>query len=270
MKIKRTLILFAALTTAAVLTFSCAGTNQDTSSLPGFVPVSEEIFMGTELSKEYNANTTLVNNEPLVQYLNVIADSLSKYAEVQSFDCQVYIVDKPDLNHFSFPGGHIYIYRGLIEASQNLNEIAFVIAHEIAHISARDGLLRIYSMYPYAFAAQSVLGYNPEITLQIIEKLSTNESILNYSRESELAADEKAIEYVFRANYNPKGVVKYLDNIKTAIVNSPSLVALLQKTHPFPERRMANINQDIDKLVITSSLVENTPEFTTLKSTLSK
>ncbi len=270
MNIKKSLMLYAFLTLAAILTLSCAGTKQDTSSLPGFVPVSEEIFMGTELSKEYNTNTPLVNNEPLLQYLNDLADSLSRYAEVQSFDCKVYVVDMPDLNHFSFPGGHIYIYRGLIEASQNLNEIVFVISHEIAHISARDGLERIYSMYPYAFAAQSVLGYNPEITTQIIEKLFSNESILNYGRESELSADEKAIEYTFRANYNPKGIIKNLENINTAILNSPSLVSLMLKTHPLPERRLSNINQDIDRLVITSTLVENTPEFTTLKSTLSE
>jgi beta-barrel assembly-enhancing protease len=50
------------------------------------------------------------------------------------------VVDTSEINAFSVPGGHIYVYRGLIERTANLSELAGVLGHEIAHVAERHAI----------------------------------------------------------------------------------------------------------------------------------
>ncbi|MEO0579831.1 MAG: M48 family metalloprotease, partial [Pseudomonadota bacterium] len=53
------------------------------------------------------------------------------------YEFHFFVVDDPSINAFALPGGYIGIHTGLIEATRNENELAGVVAHEIAHVTKR-------------------------------------------------------------------------------------------------------------------------------------
>lgn len=259
--------LFFALMTLVTI-FSCAG-NRKTGKLY-FISIDEELAIGKELALEATQRLRLVRNQEISQFFNNMAQEIGAVSDWSGLTYKVYIINEPDLNHFSLPGGHIYLFRGLIEAAQNANEIAVAIAHEIAHIAARDGVERMSAKYGYALAAQSVIGRNPEIAVQIIANLYSLDTILDYPKEAERAADRKSIKYAWKANYDPAGLVFLLLKMRQVESESPQKLALLLKTHPSIISRYRDVNNELEGVPNKESLRKDVPEFSNIKKLLSK
>ena len=228
------------------LLFACAGSRSGSGKIE-YVGLDEEIALGQEISRACNEQFALVSDPLVTDYLNAMASELGEQSEWAFDNYHVYIIDSTGFNHFSLPGGHIYLYRGLFDSTTTLEQTAMVLAHEIAHLADRDALDRIAREYTFAFAAQSVFGYNPEITRRIIAGLYGPESILNYSHKKELQADKKAVEYAFLAGINPQGLLDYLDKIALAEIDSPEKVAMLEMTHPDASKRIKTVRSAISK-----------------------
>ncbi|MBN2411311.1 M48 family metalloprotease [candidate division KSB1 bacterium] len=244
----------------------CAG-NSNRGKLD-FITFEEETFLGQELVKESKKQLPLIQNPEISSFLEHIANEIGENSEWKGLNYSVFIVDLPDYNHFSLPGGSIYLFRGLIELASNVNEVALIIAHEIAHIASRDAIDRISEKYSFALAAQSVMGNNPEIPKQIVATLYSTGTILDYPEEAELLADIKAVQYAWKTNYDPTGLVNVLEKINIAEKNAPELVKLLNYTHPFADTRFKAIQPEISRLVKKNGLIKDLPEFNRIKELL--
>ncbi len=244
----------------------CAG-NSSRGKLD-FVTFEEENFLGQELVKESKKQLPLIQDPEISSFFEHIANEIGENSEWKGLTYSVYIVDLPDYNHFSLPGGSIYLFRGLVELASNVNEVALVIAHEIAHIASRDAIDRISVKYSFALAAQSVMGNNPEIPKQIVASLYSSGTILDYPEEAELLADIKAIQYAWKTNYDPTGLVKVLEKISIAEKNTPDLVKLLNYTHPLAGTRFKAIQPEISRLAKKNNLIKDLPEFNRIKELL--
>ncbi|MBN2355365.1 M48 family metalloprotease [candidate division KSB1 bacterium] len=247
---------------------SCAGSRK-TGKL-AFVSIDEEIALGQEFAIQAMQRLKLVRNQEITEFLNRMAHEIGAVSDWSGLEYNVYLVNEPDINHFSLPGGHIYIFRGLIEAAETASEVASAIAHEIAHIAARDGVDRMSHKYGYALAAQSVVGQNPEIPRQIIANLYSRDTILDYSKEAEKQADRKCIKYAWKANYDPAGLVFLLLKVRQAEEESPQKVSLLLKTHPATSGRYRSVNNELDSVPDRASLRKDLPEFSAIKNLLRK
>jgi len=251
----------------------CAG-NSSQNRL-AFVTVEEEMSLGKELVNESKKQLPLIQNPEITSFfelianeIELIANEIGENSDWKGLTYSVFIVDLPDFNHFSLPGGSIYLFRGLIELTSSANEVALIIAHEIAHIASRDAIDRISEKYTFSFAAQSVMGYNPEIAKQIVASLYTTGTILDYPEENELLADVKAIQYAWKTNFDPTGLVKVLEKIRTAEKESPELTSLLDYTHPPATTRFKAIQPEISNLLGQNNLIKDLPEFDRIKELL--
>ncbi len=266
MKLKVSHLFFVVI--ILILISSCAG-NRKTGRL-SFISIDEEISIGKELALQATQRLRLVRNQEISQFFNAMAQEIGAVSDWSGLNYHVYVINEPDLNHFSLPGGHIYIFRGLIESAESASEVAVAIAHEIAHIAARDGVERMSAKYGYALAAQSVLGQNPEIAVQIIANLYSKDTILDYPKEAEKAADRKSIKYAWKANYDPAGLVFLLLKMRQVEAESPQKLVLLLKTHPSIISRYRDVNNELESVPEKDSLRKDVPEFSNIKKLLSK
>lgn len=235
-----------------------------------FVAIEEELALGKEFSVQGAQRLRLIRNQTITHFFSQLAEEIGAYADWDSLQYKVFIVNEPDINHFSLPGGNIYLFRGLIEASDTASEVALIVAHEMAHLSMRDGVERLASKYGYAFAAQSVIGNNPEIPAQIISNLFSKDTILDYPPSAEFRADSKAIKYAWKANYDPSGLMDILRKVRKFEAENPERVSLLLLTHTRTTSRFRNLNNELSSVPYKSSLRKDLPEFQTVKELLAK
>jgi beta-barrel assembly-enhancing protease len=262
---KRLLLLALGL----LFVFSCAGTKQQRNTLT-FVSVDEELALGQSLSIQASQQLNLIRNRSVNEFFNNIAAEIGAQSDWDGLTYQVHIVNDAHLNHFSLPGGHIYIFRGLVDMAENTAEISSIIAHEIAHLASRDGVDRVAIKYAYAFAAQSVVGEIPEIPQTIISSLYSEGTILDYTENVEFSADERAVKYTWRANYNPNGLLSILEKLRRVQEQNPESLLLLQSTHPSISNRYKKANTHIRKTPTKRTLLTETPEFGEMKTVLQK
>jgi beta-barrel assembly-enhancing protease len=247
--------------------FGCAGTGPQKDTLQ-FVSVEEELALGKSLSMQATQQLDLIRNQKVNEFFNALAKEIGSQSDWDGLLYFVHIVNDPHLNHFSLPGGHIYIFRGLVEFASSTSEIASIVAHEIAHLASRDGVDRVAIKYAYAFAAQSVLGEIDEIPQQIISNLYSDGSILDYTNDDEFFADQRCIKYLWKTNYDPNGFATILEKLRTVQNENPESILLLQSTHPPISDRFKKAFSQIRKTPRKNSLRKDTPEFKEILSIL--
>src|SRR5947199_8647679 len=98
-----------------------------------------EMNIGRQWSRRFERRDKLLKNATVQEHVDRIGQNVGRSSDVQ-VPITIKIVDSNEINAISFPGGFLYINSGLILAVDDEAEIAGVIAHEIAHVVARDGM----------------------------------------------------------------------------------------------------------------------------------
>jgi len=120
------------------------------------------------------------------------------------------ILDSPVLNAFALPGGYIYVTRGLLALVNSEAELAAVLGHEVAHVTARHGAHR----HTQGIGAGIVAGVlaavlNNEVANQLAE-LGWRAWLSKYNRTQEYEADKLGVETLYRAGYDAHGAAGFL------------------------------------------------------------
>jgi predicted Zn-dependent protease len=196
---------------------------------------AREMTIGRQASRRFERRAKLVKNAAVQEYLDRIAQSIA-----QNSDCQVpvsiKIVDSNDINAFSFPGGFLYINRGLILGVDEEAELAAVIAHEIAHVVARDGM-----------KDSSYLGTGTSANRVVIPGSVGNSGteLGGYLVPMKLAAspretdaDSRGIQYMQKAGYDPTALLRFLQKMEPKDDTDVNRVFAMFQTHPPTAERL--------------------------------
>ncbi len=146
------------------------------------------------------------------------------------------VVRRSEANAIALPGGHIYVFEGLVNRSESPDELAGVIAHEIGHVANRDGTRSILQAAGLSFLFGMLLGDFVGGSAVVIGARAVLQS--SYSREVEGAADRYGIDLMRRAGGDPRALGVVLTRIAGA--NHPGMVIL--SDHPDTKARVAVIN----------------------------
>ena len=196
---------------------SCA--KNPVSGMPDFVTITEqqEVAMGRAYHKEILKNSKVLKNKELTKYYVELGEKIAKASHRPNLDWKFTIIDDPTFNAFATPGGYVYFYRGLLAHFNSEAELAGVLSHEIAHITARHAVRGMSTAQVtnliIGIAASSVPGggiSNSGFNLlnQIVNK--------GYSRKYESEADDIAKEYLGRNGYSQDAMAKFLKTMKSA------------------------------------------------------
>ena len=128
----------AALVAAFMLLQGCAV--NPVSGQREFVLVSEsqEIAMGAQGAESVSRSIGVVDDAPLQSYVQGLGDRLAADSERPELPWSFSVLDDPTPNAFAFPGGYIFITRGLLGLMGNEAELVSVLGHEIGHVTARS------------------------------------------------------------------------------------------------------------------------------------
>ncbi|MEL6482294.1 MAG: M48 family metalloprotease [Pseudomonadota bacterium] len=126
------------------------------------------------------------------------------------------VLDTPDINAFALPGGYIYVTRGLVALSEDEAALAGVVAHEIAHVTARHSARREQRTQVAGAGlllgslGLAALGLEPPVVGSLLQT-ALGGALASYSRDDEREADQVGIAYLAAAGYDPTAQADFLD-----------------------------------------------------------
>ena len=213
----------------------------------GLLDQQKEKLIGEKVYREVHRQMPAVQDTWLEdQFLQVFSGILSQTQLGQPIG--LVIVKDPQINAFAVPGGLFALNTGLITSAKNLDEIAGVMAHEIAHVAQRH-----YSRSQEAFKGQGLLALAGILVGAAIAStadgdvgsavmLGTQAALmdkqLSYSRNQEREADRIGMQFMYSAGYNPQSMADYFETMHRA-TSRISFLPDFWLTHPLTTERMS-------------------------------
>jgi len=158
------------------------------------------------------------------------------------------LIDKDVINAFAVPGGYVYIYTGIIKNMKDESELACVLGHEITHVTHhhyRDAMVKDAGL---SLLLQALLGSNSGQLAQLIGQTLNSLAALKVSRDDESEADHYGTIYAGNVRRNPLGVAKFFSRMP------PEGLAAMASTHPAPETRVADVQDEVKKSASLAAL----------------
>ena len=208
--------------------------------------IEEERKMGEQFVVQVSQAFRLVEDDFANSYINDLGQYLLRSLETKPFPFRFYIIQNGDLNAFAGPGGHIFFFTGLIEAMDEVDELAGVLSHEIAHVSARHLSERMEqsTMIQLATLAGVLLGalVGGEASGAIMtgSMAAGMQQQLAYSRNDERQADQLGFKYMAVAGFDPLGMIETLKKLQKGQMLATNQIPTYLLTHPGGSERMAN------------------------------
>lgn len=213
--------------------------------------LQDETLLGQKYLALLRQYFEFVEDDYATAYINSLGQYLIKPLETKHFQYRFYIVKSNDLNAFAVPGGHIFVFSGLIEASGEVDELASVLCHEIGHISGRhmanrleqSKKLNLLSMA--GLLAGILIGGEAGGALMAGTMGATQQAQLAYSRDDERQADQLGVKYMDASGFDPAAQVTIMRKLSEASWGSVSKIPNYLLTHPGGPERMAGIENMI-------------------------
>lgn len=179
-------------------------------------------------------------NPQAYAHLRRIRDNILNSGKVKNrsqLDWPVYLVkDDNTLNAFCTPGGHIYVYTGIVKFLQTEDDFAGVMGHEIAHADLRHSTKSMTREYGLDLLIKLALGQSAGD----LARVATNIGGLSFSRCHETEADNASVDYLSGTTYNCAGAGSFFQKLidQGQGGGTPEFLS----THPNPDNRVQNIN----------------------------
>ena len=165
---------------------------------------------GSKMVKELEENNGFYDDERWQRYVTEIGERLLAHSPDRGKKYHFYVLDGAILNAMAMPESHIFVSRGLIAYVRSEDELASVIGHEIAHITANHvRKRRLTNLFGKSVGFLSAIATGRGELNQLSNQL-TSVVTSGYGREMELEADHLGAEYMARAGYNPAAVLDML------------------------------------------------------------
>lgn len=236
-----TLIVFAAILSAIL---SACSSNSSSNSINLF-SIDDDINLGAQMRDEILANPNQYkiwerNKHPQAYAIidTILGEILNsgqlKYKD--QFSWEVYIIkDHSVQNAFAVPGGYIFVYTGLVQNMNSIDELAGVLAHEVAHVDLRHSTNALTREYGISFLLNLLLGEDNEMISRIVGSMIS----LDYSRDNEHDADKNAVKYLCNSSYKPDGIADFFS--KNLDDESEMEIPEFFSTHPNSAERVQQV-----------------------------
>jgi len=237
--------------------------------------LEEQQDIGRQMAAIIVGSSQVHSNRELQEYVNKVGRWLAMHSSVEEDDkssWQFIVIDTPDFNAFSMPGGYVIISSGVIDRISSEAELAAVLAHEIVHIEQKHQVRaiekssRFSDMGALAFIAadfhqlnkgdySSKSLANRQIAKGLLD-VTHNLYTKGLGRDDELDADQKAVTLMTRAGYDPYAYLSVLQIVDSIDDNNKMLILA---THPKVNERMQvayNALNYVEKYLHKTKVVE--------------
>ncbi len=203
------LLLAAALAGASCSTNPATGERQFTALLS---PEKEQALGAQEHPKVMAEFGGPYENAQVQAYVDRLGQRLAAKTEIPDLKYTFTVLDSEIVNAFALPGGYVYITRGLMALANNEAQLAGVIGHEIAHITARHTAER-YSQGTLAQVGAVLAGVFGGQQIGQVAAQGAQLVLAGWSRGQELEADTLGIRYMADSGFDPREMSSFLDTM---------------------------------------------------------
>ena len=212
--------------------------------------LEKEISLGRQLAQQVEASSHLFRDPMVRAYVDDLVQRLARNSDAQ-LPFSVKVIDSDELNAFALPGGFLYVNTGLILEARTEAELAGILAHEIAHVTARHltkqqtkATLFQWFTLPLVFVGGPVgLGIQQAIGLAVPL------TFLKFQRNYEREADFLGLQYTYRAGYDPVALIDILERLKESEQGEESRLAKIFSSHPMTRDRIERAQKSIAELL---------------------
>src|SRR5210317_1354155 len=106
---------------------------------------SDEAQLGRAIMAQIRQSGAVVEDPLVTEYINDVGRRIAAQANDGSQSFTFFVIEDPNINAFALPGGFIGVHTGLLEATRNEDELAGVLAHEVAHVTQRHLARRLHA-----------------------------------------------------------------------------------------------------------------------------
>ncbi len=221
------------------------------SAANALLPKSEEARIGAAIMRQIRRSGQLVDDPQITEYINEVGHRIAAHANDGGHKFTFFVIDDPSINAFALPGGYIGVHTGLIEATRTEDELAGVLAHEVAHVTQRhsaralsdnkrQSLLSTAIMLG-ALVAAAMGGVDSDVlqATTAIAQGSAAQAQINFTRSNEYEADRVGISALADAGFDPDGMASFFEVLSRDNVPVESRVPEFLRTHPVGAARVA-------------------------------
>jgi len=213
----------------------------------------QEYYLGRAIAANILSEYTVYDDPAANRYVTLVGQTLAAHSDLpQTFGGYRFILlDSDEVNAFAAPGGIIFIARGMLRACENEDQLAAVLAHEIAHVQDRHGIELIKDSRWKKFGTEAVflvasgvgggdvaaaVGVFGDMVKDITQEIMKK----GYGKKLEKQADLDALTILMRVGYEPHESVALMRNMRERFVKGKKDFA---KTHPKPKDRIKTIDK---------------------------
>jgi len=196
----------------------------------------------------------VIENPLLSRYLSDIGESLLSALDVRLRDYTFYLVKDSSVNAFATPGGYIGVNVGLIMMSRSEDEVASVLAHEIAHVELMHGMQMLEKAQEVNMAGMISLlaailigSQNSDLASALVfsSAAGSGQTMLNFTRGNEYEADRVGINLLKESSYDPEAMVSFLSLLQAREQAGELAGIEYIRSHPVNSNRIAEIQSRI-------------------------
>lgn len=210
--------------------------------------VQQEIAIGNQAVAEINQTMPVINDAAIQANLDGIVAPLRRVVGRDQLPWTFRIINSDQVNAFAVPGGHIYVFRGLIERTNHYDELMGVLGHEMGHVELRHSAEQMGQ----ASAANTgvgllyvLLGRQPGAGEQLALNVAAGAVFAKFSRDDEREADSVSVAYLTQAGVNPEGIPDMFRILLSIQESEPGKVEQWFSSHPGAEERIENTTRII-------------------------
>ena len=217
---------------------------------------AQENALGLLLWGEVNELNMVEPDSAISEYLQRIGTRLNLASENDPAQYTFFALRGSHINAFALPGGYVGVQAGLISATRSEDELAAVIAHEIAHVRGKHISRMLH--YNHQVNTTSMLGMlagiaaaiaNPMVGTSIITTAmaGSRQSMINFTRQHETEADSVGMQLLWRAGYNPSAMADFFGTLARQNGGPSNPAVEYLRTHPLSEDRMHKAQSRADQ-----------------------
>jgi predicted Zn-dependent protease len=185
----------------------------------------------------------LSTDQTVTDYVNLVGLTVASVSEKPDLNYCFGVLETDQVAAYSAPGGYIFITRGSLSLCKDEAELAGVLAHEVAHVSLNHGINAVKNaketdilLAGAKTQSQAVANFGQLVDIGVDVVM-----VKGYSRAQESEADQEAVNYLIDAGYDPAGLERFLERMKSATGKSGGLMS----THPGTAERIAAVRRQI-------------------------
>jgi predicted Zn-dependent protease len=216
------------------------------------ISIPEEQKLSKEFMEMMKSQRIILHDPIAMHMINTVGTHILSGLPFQPFNFTFYLINDDSFNAFASPAANIFIYKGLLFALDTIDELAGIMAHEIAHAVSRHVSQSIdrSKLVNYGSMAGMLAGIlvgaaggggDAASALTMGSAAAGQSAMLAFTRENETDADQKAFLFLKETGYSPEGLLSGLTKMRAADYHGMEGVPDYFKTHPGTGNRIIHL-----------------------------